>query len=121
MLTYTTLDGQSLDLSGLSPVEREHFDRCYIAYRADLSWAAFGELVTGNANPAVRAAGGWVTPAVGAHPLYQAIRDLEDRLGIRQGEIGAEEGDDLDRDPVADNAQRGSRRTRTAQRARAHS
>ena len=34
------------------------------------------------------------------HPLYQAIRDLEDRLGIQQGEVAADASGDAERDPM---------------------
>lgn len=102
MLTYTTLDGVVLDLSDLAPGERAHFDRCYAAYRDGLPFAAFQDLVTGGANPLLAATYGRVTPAVWDHPLFRAIRDLEDRVGIRQGELAPEPNDDPDSDPMAD-------------------
>lgn len=102
MLTYTTLAGHVLDLSDLSDQERAHFDRCYSAYRDGIAWHVFQELVVGGENPLLAATGGWVTPPIWDHPLYQAIRDLGDRLGIRQGEIAAQPDDDIDADPIAD-------------------
>lgn len=74
-----------LDLSGLSAEERAFFYRCVAAYRAGAAWAAFMNLVRGMENPLLRATGGVTTQAVYAHPLYRAVRDLEDRLGIQQG------------------------------------
>src|SRR5438093_2893411 len=59
-------------------------------------------MVEGDENPLVRATGGWVTRTVWQHPLWQAVRDMEDRLGVQQGELAAEPGDDPARDPVAD-------------------
>lgn len=59
-------------------------------------------LVAGSENPVVRAAGGRVTPAVWDHPLFQAVRDLEDRYGIAHGELAPTPGYDLERDPIAD-------------------
>jgi hypothetical protein len=53
-------------------------------------------------NPLLRATGGRVTDAVWHHPLYRAMRDLGDRLGIQQGTIAAEPGDDVSQDPFAD-------------------
>jgi hypothetical protein len=53
------------------------------------------------ANPLVRATEGWVTDAVWRHPLFRALRDLEDRLGIRQGELGPDPDDDIGREPLA--------------------
>jgi hypothetical protein len=98
--TYTTLGGQVLNLTGLTPEERQHLIRCYAAYRADMAWDQFSHLVVGTENPLLRRTGGVVTPEVWRHPLYQAIRDLEDRLGIRQGEVASDPGDAPERDPL---------------------
>jgi hypothetical protein len=67
-----------------------------------MGWAAFVDLVAGPQNPVVRAAGGRVTRAVWDHPLYRAVRDLEDRYGIAHGELAPTPGYNLDRDPIAD-------------------
>jgi hypothetical protein len=102
MLTYTTLDGRVLDLSNLSEPERAYFDHCYTAYHAGMRWDEFVPLAGGAANPLVRATGGRITEAVWTHPLYRAVRDLEARLGVRQGEIAPSPGDDVERDPIED-------------------
>ena len=100
MLTYTTLDGCLLDLTGLTTEERAFFERMYAAYRDGMAWGPFSRLVEGVENPLVRAAGGWITPAVWDHPLFQAVRDLEDRVGILRGGVRAEPGDDATRGPL---------------------
>ena len=100
--TYTTLEGRVLDLSGLNEEERAFFDRCVEVYRSGMEWTDFCRLVTSTENPLVRPAGGYVTRRVWEHPLFQALRDLEDRLGIRQGCLEPEEGDELDTDPFED-------------------
>jgi hypothetical protein len=100
-MLYTTLDDERLDLTKLSSEERAYFERCYRAFRDGMSWDEFGNLVTGGENPLIRATGGWVTRDVWDHPLFRAISDLEDRLGILQEEIDPEPGDEVDRDPVA--------------------
>jgi len=97
--TYTTVDGRTLDLTGLTAEERQHLMRCYAAYRAGMAWDQFSHLVVGTENPLLRQTRGVVTPEVWHHPLYQAIRDLEDRLGIQQGEVEPDPGDDVERDP----------------------
>ena len=101
MDTYTLVSGVVLDLSGLTAEEREFLSRCYTAYRAGMDWSDFTLLAEGSSNPLVRDAGGWITPAVQAHPLYRAVRDLEDRLGILQQALEPEAGDDVRQDPLA--------------------
>ncbi|SRR5579885_244702 len=103
MLTYTTLDGMVLDLSSLTTEEQAYFDRCISAYRAGLDFTEFfNRLLHGPENPLMRATGGVVTRTVWAHPLFQAVHDLADRLGILQDRVGAEPGDDPSRDPLTD-------------------
>jgi hypothetical protein len=102
MLTYTTLEGQVLDLTGINEHERAYLEGCVAAYRAGIPWETFTELAEGNGNPLVRAAGGRVTQAVWNHPLFQTVYDLEARLGIAQGFLAPEPGVDMNRDPFAD-------------------
>lgn len=102
MLTYTMLDGEVVSLVKLTDEERAHLQRCAAAYRAGVAWEQFTRLVETTENPLLRPTGGYITRAVWEHPLFRVIRDLEDRLGIQQGELAAEEGDALDQDPFAD-------------------
>jgi hypothetical protein len=103
MLTYTTLDNNVLDLTGLTPDERAYFDSCVAAYRAGADFAEFSNYwLNGEGSPLIRATGGWVTRAVWDNPLFQAVDDLADRLGLAQDHIGMEPGLDLSRDPLAD-------------------
>jgi hypothetical protein len=97
---YTTLEGKLLDLSDLDAEEAAFFARCYNAFRENKDWAELSNLIAGAENPLVRDSGGWITDAVAAHPLFQAVEDLADRLGIRQGDVGPDPGDDLDHDPL---------------------
>ncbi len=102
MLTYTTLDGDILNLESLGPREREHFDRALVAYRAGMDWARFmNELVDGEANPLIEP-GRRVTRRTLESPLYRALLDLGNHLGILQGKFRPTEGDDLETDPVED-------------------
>ncbi len=101
MRTYTTLDGTVLDLAGLSPDEQAFLERCTAAYRAPVTWEQFSRLVEGDDNPLLHATGGRVTRTVWAHPLFQALLDLEGRLAIQEG-APVEPGEDPDRDPFAD-------------------
>ncbi|ADU50189.1 hypothetical protein Tmar_0064 [Thermaerobacter marianensis DSM 12885] len=102
-MTYTTLDGRVLDLGGLTEVEQQHLDRCIEAYRQGMDWDQFMRLVDTPENPLVRTVGrGWVTREVAVRPMYQAIRDMADRLAIQQGYMAPSEGIDPDSDPFAD-------------------
>ncbi|MGH2354933.1 MAG: hypothetical protein ACRDJN_25260 [Chloroflexota bacterium] len=98
---YVMLDGRVLDLTHLSEAEQQFLERCVEAYRDGVDWLAVGALANGPENPLVRAADGWITPGVWEHPLYQAVRDMEARLAIRQGEMVPGPNDDADRDPFA--------------------
>lgn len=103
MLTYTTLEREVLDLSDLSEEQRAFLERCLAAWRENMSYDSFVALIWGAENPVVRdLGGGRVNRVVWEHPLFQAVRDLEDRLGIRQGRVGAESDDDSERDPLVD-------------------
>jgi hypothetical protein len=64
-------------------------------------WSAFSHLIQGTANPLLADTAGRVTQDVLAHPLYQAVRDLEDRLGIDQGWLSSEAADDVASRPGA--------------------
>ncbi|MGH2584819.1 MAG: hypothetical protein ACRDJE_07900 [Dehalococcoidia bacterium] len=100
--TYLTLAGDALDLSNLSDEQRMFFDRCYAAYSENMPWLEFAAMIAGHANPLVREARGWVTRIVYDHALFQAVRDLEDRLGLRQGELEPEDDVDSEREPLGD-------------------
>jgi hypothetical protein len=98
---YTNLNGDVFDLGPLTVEERKHLDICVYAYRADMDYAAFSELVRGRGNPLIRENGGLITLQVLDQLLYRVTHDLEDRLGIRQGRLGAEPNDRLEADPFA--------------------
>lgn len=102
--TYTTLDGRRLDLRTLTEEERSYLARCYAAYVQGMAWEQFGHLATGAQHPVLRATDGVVTPDAWHHRLYQATSDLEDRLGIAQGELAADPGTSTALDPFAEAA-----------------
>lgn len=102
METYTTLKGQVLNLATLIDKERDYLDRCLSAYKTSMPWADFSHLVTGRANPLLVDTGGRITKGVWDNPLFQVLRDLEDRLGIQQGDIAPGPEDDPGSDPLDD-------------------
>jgi hypothetical protein len=101
LVTYTTLDGDVIDISTLNPEDWWFLDRAYRIFRQRGSWKQLSALVRGPENPVV-GTGQRITRAVSEHPLYRAVRDLEDRLGILAGALGAEEGDEPAADPLSD-------------------
>lgn len=101
MLTYTMLNGETLDLSGLSERDLGFFEQYVSAYRAGTEEDTFGALIAGPANPLAQAGGG-ITRVAAATPLFQALRDMQDRLGIAQGRVSPEPGDLVDLDPLED-------------------
>lgn len=101
-ITYTTLDGELIDLSGLSPLEEAYFEEMMANWHGRIPFARFADMVVGPPNP-ILARGHRVTHEVAAHPLYKAVRDLEDRLGIILEELRADPGDlPADADPTLD-------------------
>jgi hypothetical protein len=97
------MEGDVLGLSDLTEGERAFFARCYVAFRErTLGWGEFTNFIAGYENPLVRSTGGWITRAVAETPLYRAVRDLEDRVGLRDGKLMSEPEYDPDRDPIAD-------------------
>jgi hypothetical protein len=102
METYTTLKGQVIDLTRLTESEKNYLKHCLAAYKEGINWNNFSNLVTGLGNPLLTATGGRITQKVWSHPLFQALRDLEDRLGIQQGETVPDPDDNPDNDPFTD-------------------
>ncbi|MBI2171257.1 MAG: hypothetical protein HYU30_04445 [Chloroflexi bacterium] len=100
--TYRTLERKVLDLINLTDEEMVFLTVALTAYKENMSWERFSDLVAGRVNPLVAAAGGRVNEAVWGHPLFQAARDMEDRLGLRQGMLAPEEGCNPDADPFED-------------------
>lgn len=102
MGTYTTLEGDVIDLAQLNAEEVSHFQRCAEAYRAQMQWRDFHALARGTSNAHIRKAGGVITRMTWNHPLFRVTQDMEDRLAITQGGVRASEGDRVDSDPFAD-------------------
>lgn len=99
-LTYLTLDGDLLDLTGLSSELSAHFKRAHDAWLKNLRWDEFVNNIQAS-NPLLEP-GKRVSRAVFEHPLYRATVDLGDRLGIAQGELRADDANISAVDPLAD-------------------
>ncbi len=101
-ITYETLDGELLDLTNLPRAEAAYFEMMMSNWHTRMPFGRFLNMVTGPENP-ILAPGNRVTHEVAAHPLYKAVRDLEDRLGIILEELRADPGDlPADADPTLD-------------------
>jgi hypothetical protein len=93
------MDGDVLDLSHLNERELAFLRRCYRAFRDDMNWADFANLVEQSENPLIAATGGWITRQVMDHPLFQAAQDLMYRLWFRQGKLSLRPGQDPETPP----------------------
>ncbi len=100
--TYQKLNGEVVDLAGLTGEERDYLAQVYHAYLTGTAWRDVCTWNETTENPLLRPTGGRITRTVWDHPLWQAVRDLEDRIGIRQEMVGPEPGDLLDLDPLTD-------------------
>lgn len=98
--TYTTANGEVLDLGQMTADEERYFARALAAYRAEAPWAEFAQLTQGAENPALDQ--GRMTQASFENAMFQAIFDMETRLMVRQGRLRPSPGWDVERDPFAD-------------------
>ena len=95
MRTYTTIDGRVLDLSAASTQHWVYLERLYRRLRSTLvdgakppkglGWKQVGRAVYSTKNPLLAATDGRVTRDVWADPLFQALADLDDRVGVAEG------------------------------------
>ncbi len=99
LATHTTIDGDVLDLSDLTAEEAAHLRKATALVMAALeaedsesvvTWRDFNaRFVHTTKNPVLRKTDGFVTRESWSHPLYQALYDLDVRLGIQQGKMRA--------------------------------
>lgn len=83
MMTYATLNETVINLSELTDQERAWLGKILEAYADNISYPDFINLVYEPGTPLLP--GRFVTEEIMATPLYRAARDLQARLGIRQG------------------------------------
>lgn len=100
--TYTTLDGDVVDLMSLNADETGLLDAAVDAFETSMAWEAFGNEFLGPKSAVLRRTGGRVTQAVWDSPMFKVLRDIEDRLGIAQGIIAADGGEAGAPDPLTD-------------------
>jgi hypothetical protein len=97
--TYSTLDGLVVDLDALETAEQAFIERALAHYRAGANWFDLTNLIFSPANPLLAPGhqrGYWEAPAM------VVLRDIDARLGIAQGYMRPDDGDEVDRDPLED-------------------
>ncbi len=111
LTTYVTYDGKVLDLSGLTAEQKLHLEHAHrLAMEAIasedgqnvVSWMDFNDLVNSEKNPLLRETQGFVTRELWEHPLYQALYDLDVRVGMKQGMIAKPRNKRWLQDPAKD-------------------
>ncbi len=84
-IKYRTLKGTELNLE-LNAAEARFFKEAYRLFKQKVAYQRFLFFIYyDRRNPLLAKTKGWVTPEVDAHPLFQTVQDLGDRLGIMQG------------------------------------
>ena len=101
MDSYLTLDHELLDLTKLTADEQKFLEGAVRRYKQGAGWVMFMRWFEGRSNPLVDG-DRRITTEVRRHPLYRAVQDMTDRIGIIQGTIAPREGDIVDSDPLAD-------------------
>ena len=101
-MTYQKVDGTVLDLAPSSEAERAYVQRVWEAYARGGGWEEVSEMVSGAGNPMLAPTGGIITRDLYYSPAFQAIRDVEDRAGMRDGSLLAAPDFDPEADPLAD-------------------
>lgn len=102
MQTYRMMDGEVLDLGGLSGELVAHVRRSYDAWRSGATGKEMHALAYTVEHPLLRPTAGVVTPPVWEHPAFRATRDLYFRAEIRDGKMRPNNGDDISADPLDD-------------------
>ncbi|MGI8550857.1 MAG: hypothetical protein ACR2PL_08745 [Dehalococcoidia bacterium] len=97
MMTYTTFDHDTIDVSGLTPEQKAFLKHCIAAYRAGADGHAISQMAESSDNPLIRDSGGRFTSAVVQHPLYFALSDLEYRADV---DNQADEPSDAEQDEL---------------------
>lgn len=102
MLTWRRYRGDVIDLRDLNEDEARFLQRCYEAWRQGIAWGPMLELTRGSDNPVLWATHGVITEAAWECPVFQALSDLEDRCGLRDGSLRNDTGADPAVDPLDD-------------------
>ena len=100
--TYVTQDRHVIDLTTLTDPEMRFYEECLAAYRGSEDFTQLMNRVQSAGNPALAPTQGWITEAAWTHPLFQACRDLADRVGLREGWVATGPGNDPACDPADD-------------------
>lgn len=94
MKTYALLNGETVDLSGLSPAETAFLRELRRMAEREISYFEIARTAIGPGSPALRGRQ-TIDRRTAATPLYLAAEDLATRTGIQQGLILAPEYEHL--------------------------
>lgn len=96
-MIYHTLDHKTLqwDETALELAVTAFWEEVVRRYQAQDLYTAFTNWLYSTANPLLRPTNGRVTTAIAQMPIFQAMEDLDYRLGIAQGRVGTEGTEDL--------------------------
>ena len=101
-MTYRTIEGETLDLTGLTDEERRFVVECWERFCGGASWDDAMRMIHGRQNPQLARTGGVVTRDVWYGPMFRALLDIESRAGMRDGSLQAGAGVEVLADPFAD-------------------
>lgn len=88
--TYETVDGKTVQLSGLQPDEKGYLAEIFSRYEQGMNYLSFKHLYADPESLAFKNAKRLGRPAEDA-PVYQVCEDLATRLGVRQRYLVKEE------------------------------
>lgn len=102
MMIYHTLSGRILTWNDpLDPPIQAFWETMVAAYQTQAEFLTTFNRIYGPTNPLLASTQGRITQASLDQPVFRALMDLTDRLGIAQGHIGSDGTEDL-RDPLSD-------------------
>lgn len=100
MRSYRTLEGATHDLDTLTPEETTCLSELLLAYAQNCRYWDFFMLVVRPGGQVLKGKP-MVTAEAAGTTLFKIAEDLRYRLGIRQGEVGPDPGDDPNTEPLS--------------------
>lgn len=99
MQIHVQLNGEIVDLLGLTEDEFAFYEKCLSAYRESMKYAEYLKVIQDPTNPLMKGQT-MMTKEIHYSPLGRVLWDLAYRLGIKQGEMVSSEGSLVDIEPA---------------------